>query len=187
MKGPSGNTLPSCFESLKRPSRPRSTSILDGEMKAQGLEACERVLGEHRPLSFYHLWNKCCHILSSHPPLSLTPSTWRLGSGQLQPRSHRSEAGHSGARSLGPRREEGPSTVPSSARYPSTTTPCAGEGQAASRQLSPMALIFCPGTKKPPFISAEKIMPCFQKGKQERSTLARMPSERNGKVQTFAT
>lgn len=166
---------------------PEALHFLDGEMKTQGLEARERVLGEHRPLSFYRLWNKCCHILSSHPPLSLTPSTWLLGSGQLQPRSHRSEAGHSGARRLSPRREEGPSTVPSSARYPSTTTLCAAEGQAASRQLSPTAPIFCPDTKKPPLISAEKIMPCFQKAKQERSTLARTPSERNGKVQTFAT
>lgn len=123
-----------------------------------------RLPSEHRPLSFHRLWSTGCLIISSNPPLSPTPNTGWPYSGLLQPRGHHSMAGQSGAWFFSPRGEEDSSTMASSAPYPSTTTQCAGEAQAAPRHLSPRAAIFFEGTKKPPFISAEKIMPCFQKG-----------------------
>lgn len=117
MMGLSGNMLHSCFKSQKRPSRPISTSPF--RWRNEGPETWSiltssqgkftaQLPSAHRPLSFYHLWSRRSHIISSHPALSPTPRTWRPCSGQLQPRGHRSKAGQSGAWFFSPRGQKAP-------------------------------------------------------------------------------
>lgn len=166
MKRQSGNILNSPFKSQKRPLKPTSTSLPDGEMKTQNLKHLDQVTGQVRgtPATRTHASQLPLSLEHSHLPASFSQDSEAV----CQPAPSKGAAQRGNVKwSLVPQphREEGrvhraptePPQLPQSKTFPWLLRLPRGH-------LSPWARLFCPRTKITPFISAEKLKLHFQKG-----------------------